>query len=80
MNIEELLRSCYEGKMPLVECADPVRHASSPIGRVVVIKYEDGHKGCAVRFPGMDWDTWFWDSNENDGRKHYMRELKLLPS
>ena len=71
MTFEELLIACSSGKMP------KVRTQGGSIGTVCVIKDNGRHKGCAVNFPGIAWDTWFTDSDETDKRTRYMRELSL---
>ena len=35
-------------------------------------------KGCGVLFDGEKYEQWFHNSDETDGRRHYMRNLKLL--
>lgn len=82
MNLEELLKACGTGKMPLVEVDTPVRHSKEKVGQVVVIKTMStmGHSGCAVRFPDMTYDTWFHAEASVDRRKRYMFELRIVDS
>lgn len=77
MTFEELLKASADG-LPEVVTSVPIRYAKSSIGKIAVIKQHDRWKGCAVRFPGHNYDTWFEDDpTGTDGRKHYMHQLKL---
>lgn len=65
--------------MPRVKTNKPIKFAESDTGVVEVIKHNiHGHKGCAVRFPGHSYDTWFHDSEDTDRRSNYMRDLELI--
>jgi len=77
MNLEQLLTASAKG-LPMVKSNTMIKGATSDIGKVVVIKDNGRFKGCAVQFPGLNYDTWFTDdSNGTDKRSHYMHELKL---
>lgn len=75
MTFTELLETVgAEAKLP------EVFHKELGVGRVTVIKDQaDGSKfrGCAVRFPQLNYDTWFTDSKETDKRSKYLRDLWL---
>jgi hypothetical protein len=77
MTFTELLIACSCGKMPFVTCKFVPRHATSAAGVVTTIKDNGRWKGCAVQFPGINYDTWFADSDAPDRRSHYMRDLIL---
>jgi hypothetical protein len=77
MTFDDLLNSTPNG-LPMVKVDHDIRGATSRIGKVVVIKDNGRHRGCAVQFPGLNYDTWFSDSEETDARSKYMRQLTLL--
>lgn len=75
----DILQHCSKGFFPSVKIDVTLRHCTSNFGKVVVIKDEpDGFKGCAVRFEGMNWNTWFYANNGSDKRKHYISELTII--
>lgn len=77
MTFSELLAACING-LPDVECTSKVHGALNNRGKVVVIKDNGRFRGCGVQFSGLNYDTWFWDSEEGDARSHYMRDLKVV--
>lgn len=77
MNFEELLKASADG-LPEVKSSVEIRFSKSSIGKVTLIKDNGRWKGCAVQFPGHNYDTWFEDNPAGtDGRKHYMHQLTL---
>lgn len=46
-------------------------------GTVTVIKDNRNHSGVAVQFDNREWDDWFWDSDSDDKRKKYLRNLSI---
>lgn len=66
--------------MPRVQTLVSVKNIKTVNGMVTVIKDHRGTKGCEVVFDGYDYGTWFWDSDEHDKRRQYMRNLKLETS
>ncbi len=74
MTFEELLKASCNG-LPEVKTFVAVNRATSNIGKVVALKDNGKFKGCAVQFPGLDYDIWFTDSNETDKRSRYMYHL-----
>lgn len=75
MTIYDLMRRHIElGKWPKVKCDHTPKHATSNIGTVQVIR----PTGIGVRFPGQNWDKWFWLEDQKDGRTCHMGQLKLL--
>ena len=75
MNHIQLYNKCAEiGELPKVHVKTPVRHSEKTIGQIVGI----AETGISVRFPDMKWDTWYWNSDAEDKRKHYMYELSLV--
>lgn len=78
MTLAELFAASVNG-FPKVESSTIIDKADSKVGIVTVIKVTpDGYKGCAVRFPGLKYDSWFYAVNTNDARKKYMKDLKLV--
>ena len=78
MTLEELFNhAATTGKLPMVEVDKPVRHAASNIGVVTTIKQTSGYTGVAVRFNGMNYDSWFHAIENPDRRSKYMSELKI---
>lgn len=80
MTIEQLLKACSSGNMPRVRIETPVRHSTAHTGIVTTIKQSadcEGHTGCAVRFDGMKYDSWFHAKTGTDKRTRYMSELSL---
>lgn len=77
MTFQELLKSCSEGEFPTVQYIGEIRFAKSNIGKVNTVKENGRHKGCAVTFEGLNYSTWFSDSEETDKRTKYMRDLIL---
>jgi hypothetical protein len=71
MTIKELLTASADG-MPMVT------DESGRIGQVVVIKKNRDYAGCAVEFPGVLYDIWFNEDYQDDRRRRYMKELKLI--
>lgn len=78
MTFEEALQACANGTMPKVQTADGYD------AQVTVIKNHNGHKGVEVVIPPdklPEWKRvrWYWASDETDKRRHYMRDLTLIP-
>lgn len=79
MTFEELLIACSCGKMPTVELiGKPVKFSNQNLGVVTTIKDNGRHRGVAVKFKDLDYDTWFHDLDDTDKRSRYMRELKIV--
>lgn len=77
MTMQELLTACGSGEMPRVTYANEL--AGVRTGTVQVIKTQAvGNNGCGVLFDGEKYEQWFHNSDETDGRRYYMRSLKLL--
>lgn len=75
MSIEELLVECGRIKgFPKVESKIHIRHAHDNTGVVTQIR----PTGCAVRFTGMKYDSWFWGKTQEDKRSKYMEDLILI--
>lgn len=68
----ELIKACAKGRLP------KVKTGTGLVGQVSVIKDNGRHKGIGVVFPGLEYDTWFNDSEETDKRSRYMRELVIV--
>lgn len=47
-------------------------------GTITVLKNNRSYKGCGVQFDSLNYDKWFWDSDEADKRTKYMRDLTFL--
>lgn len=81
MTIPDLLKSCKGGKMPKVRFINhdkPIRSTTSNIGVITTIKDVPRKiKGCAVLFPGVYNDIWFYAENLKDERTRHMGELTL---
>ncbi len=76
MSFEELLKASING-LPEVIANNPKKPGHFSSGKVTVIKDSNGYKGCAVSFPGISYDTWFYADTVADKRCRYMAELKL---
>jgi hypothetical protein len=55
-----------------------VKDASGAEGIVTLIKSNPDWKGCAVRYPNMDYDTWYYAEPGTDKRRHYIDELTII--
>lgn len=77
MTFNELLISLSSGHFPRVNSSIKHRHAESSSGVVTTIKDSHGYRGCAVRFDGMTYDTWFYDDPGTDKRMRYMDQLTI---
>ncbi len=80
MNIAEILKASADGDMPLVTSKKPISGTTHTTGRVVVIKKRtivSGYSGIAVSFPGLTYDTWFYEGSGTDGRSKYMDDLEF---
>lgn len=77
MTIPDLLKACANGKMPMVKTSRHVKYALKDEGQVVVIR-TSGRRGCAVQFPGLNYDTWFNEELGTDERSRYMSELSIV--
>lgn len=75
MTVIELLKAC-------AEAGDFVKVShKGKVGIVTTFKGGGSHfKGCAVRFDDKTYDDWFWDSDETDNRRKYMRDLSFFPN
>ena len=74
MTFEEALKACADGTMPKVITQDG--HEA----QVTVIKNHNKTKGVEIVIPGLpEWKStrWYWDSDETDKRRNYIRDLNL---
>ncbi len=59
----------------------PIQGATSHIGIVQELKIlNEKNRGCGVKFPGLNYNTWFHDSDGTDKRTKYMRDLEIYLS
>lgn len=79
MTFQELLKACSTGVMPQVSIAQKIKFASNNVGTVTNIKQTKSFTGCAVKFTGCDYETWFYEHKTEDKRMHHMGELTLIP-
>jgi hypothetical protein len=78
MTFEELLKACGKGTLPKVRIETPVKNSKAIDGIIVEIKNCGNYKGCAVRFPDMAYNKWFYAETGNDKRCNYMSELSII--
>ena len=79
LTFTQLLKASADG-LPLVKSDTYIKGATSNVGQVVMLKDNGNWKGCSVRFPGLDYDTWFSDEEKKDKRSHFMYELSFIPN
>ncbi len=71
---KHVLAGNYRVRFPEV-----LKGAKDNVGTIQEMRFKgEKHHGIGVRFPGHDYCTWFYDSDETDKRKHYMRDLLPL--
>lgn len=70
MTWTELLKKVGEGAMPQVQ-----EISTGRVGKICVIKDNGRHRGIAVLFPGLKYDTWYHEVNTGDRRSRYMDDL-----
>lgn len=63
-----------------VECDHDITYATSRIGTIQELKFFGKNAGVGVLFPGMKWNTWFFDTEETDARRRYTRQLIIAPN
>ncbi len=74
MTLKDVFNKAAElGGFPEVEMPNAVKHAESNKGKIDAIRTY----GIGVRFEGMKWSTFFYNTEETDRRKHYMYQLKF---
>lgn len=74
MDLKELFIKAAEiGEFPKVRIDKPVRHSELTEGTVTQIR----PTGIAVRFPDMNYDSWFWFDKQDDKRSKYTDCLEL---
>lgn len=76
--LSDILFACGDGTLPKVLGRPNRAFPNLAIGQVTTIKYTDKHRGIAVRFPGMEYDLFFHDSNDEDARSRYIYELTIV--
>lgn len=80
MRISDVLKASSTGELPvvyLIELKPALEKIKSKKGQVTVIKNSEGFRGIAVRFEGLNYDTWFYEEDGKDKRKNYMANLTL---
>jgi hypothetical protein len=80
MTMQDLLKACALGEMPRVKLTDAM---GARFGTVQGIKTQtagrfDGNNGCSVLFDGEKNEKWFINSDGNNARSLYMRDLELI--
>lgn len=61
------------GDFPMVKVETALKHFPSNIGKIVEIR----KNGVGVDFGGK-WNKWFWLTEGQDKRSHYMSELTFV--
>lgn len=74
MTYKQILEACYGGELPRVRRTTPLKYSKNEEGVITTIK----DFGVAVRFDGMEWDTWYCKEHRNDKRSRYISELELV--
>lgn len=75
--MDDLLKNMAGGNFK-VRSKVPIQGATSNIGIVQEVKIlNEKNKGCGVSFPGLNYNTWFHDSDGTDKRTKYMRDLEI---
>lgn len=64
------------GGFPYVQVQAPIKNATSQIGQITEIT----KRGVGVRFPGLNYSTWFHWDNQYDKRTHHVGELTFVDS
>lgn len=80
MTLQELLQECAaQGKLPKVECCVDIRNATSKIGQIICIRTSEKYgPSVEVQFPGLNYATWFLDTDGTDKRTKYFWQLKIV--
>ena len=75
MNVLDVIKKAAEiGGFPKVKVDVKMKHATSDVGVINEIK----PKGIGVKFPGQDWNAWFWAEDQNDKRTKCMNQLTFV--
>jgi hypothetical protein len=75
MKFEEVLKACAGGSLPKVRTTDGLE------GHITVIKDHNNVRGVEVVIPSIPsykGVRWYWDSDETDKRRNYMRDLMII--
>lgn len=74
MIMKELLQQMADGNFK-VEINHDIPNATSRIGLIQEVKVYGSNIGVAVLFTGMKWEIWFYDNEDVETKRFFLKNL-----
>ncbi len=78
LTFTDILKACGNGQLPKVYTTNPKNNDQLIFGTVTTIKHNGKHFGVGVTFDGLNYESWFYESDDDDKRSRYIRDLKII--